>query len=319
VESAAHAAARAAFGGASFARASADAVVVAAQATARVSQAAADLNWVPVQYDATASRAMGATGLMDLPLWPDRGPAWANAEWISLKTALPKEEDWKVWIDWYEDRPRGGSRGEAHELVFTSVPVDVWKQGPVAANVWISEQLADQAQSETLRDYIRVEDSVDARVIRGTPLAPQPLADVDSPFTYGWNANLRVEFIAGAQNLPFYPHFSSEEEHRHAPEVCHVGAERLKKSLSEGAYNVRREYSESLAYYLEDPPKSAGSGSILLANDRVRILHAMFIAEADVLPVGFASRLKGVIANQYALNPFYDLARRHEEAVNAGK
>jgi hypothetical protein len=37
-----------------------------------------------------------------------------------------------------------------------------------------------------------------------------------------------------------------------------------------------------------------------------------------VLPVGFASRLKSVIANQYALNPFYDLVRRHEEAVNAG-
>jgi hypothetical protein len=50
----------------------------------------------------------------------------------------------------------------------------------------------------------------------------------------------------------------------------------------------------------------------------VHILHAMFVAEADVLPVGFASRLKSVIANQYALNPFYDLVRRHEEAVNAG-
>jgi hypothetical protein len=37
-----------------------------------------------------------------------------------------------------------------------------------------------------------------------------------------------------------------------------------------------------------------------------------------MLPEGFASRLKSVIANQFALNAFYDLVQRHNEAVNAG-
>ena len=37
-----------------------------------------------------------------------------------------------------------------------------------------------------------------------------------------------------------------------------------------------------------------------------------------MLPAPFASRLKSVIANQFALNAFYDLVQRHNEAVNAG-
>ena len=144
-----------------------------------------------------------------------------------------------MWIDWYEDRLRGGSRSEAYELVFASVPLDVWKQGPTAANVWIREHLPLSVQGQ-----ISVQDSLDAQVIRadelkdlerGTPSElPQPLPDVDSPFTYGWNAKLRVEAIAGAQDLPFYPHFLSEEDHRHVLEACRVGAERLRKSLSNG-------------------------------------------------------------------------------------
>jgi hypothetical protein len=85
-----------------------------------------------------------------------------------------------------------------------------------------------------------------------------------------------------------------------------------------GRSNARREYGEGLQYYLDDLPKTAGAGNILLANDQVRILHAMFLADAAMMPEGFASRLKSVIANQFALNAFYDLVERHNEAVNAG-
>ena len=89
-------------------------------------------------------------------------------------------------------------------------------------------------------------------------------------------------------------------------------------ALRDGRYNARPEYGEALEYYLDDLPKTAGAGNILLANDQVRILHAMFLADAAMLPEGFASRLKSVIANQFALNAFYDLVQRHNEAVNAG-
>ena len=49
--------------------------------------------------------------------------------------------DMDVWIDWYEERLRGGSRGEDYELVFTSVPQAEWDKGPAAANVWIKAHL----------------------------------------------------------------------------------------------------------------------------------------------------------------------------------
>ena len=49
---------------------------------------------------------------------------------------------------------------------------------------------------------------------------PAPLPNVDAPFAYGWTASQRVAVVAGAQNLPFYPHFSSEEDHRRALEAC---------------------------------------------------------------------------------------------------
>jgi hypothetical protein len=129
---------------------------------------------------------------------------------------------------------------------------------------------------------------------------------------------MAVAVVAGAQNLPDYRHFSSEEDHRHALDACRKGGERLLKALRDGRYNARREYGEALEYYLDDLPKTAGAGNILLAYDQVRILHAMFLADAAMLPEGLASRLKSVIANQFALNAFYDLVQRHNEAVSAG-
>src|SRR5580698_5716636 len=42
------------------------------------------------------------------------------------------------------------------------------------------------------------------------------------------------------------------------------------------------------------------------------------LADAPMLPEGLASRLKSVIANQFALNAFYDVVQRHNEAVSAG-
>jgi hypothetical protein len=146
---------------------------------------------------------------------------------------------------------------------------------------------------------------------------PAPVAKLYAPFAYGWNASQRVAAIAGAQNLADYSHFSSEEDHRQALEACQVGGKRLLKALNDGRYNARKEYREALEYYVKDLPKTAG-GSILLANDQVRILHAMFLADAAMLPEGFASRLRSVIANQFALNAFYEVVERHNEAAAPG-
>jgi hypothetical protein len=180
------------------------------------------------------------------------------------------------------------------------VPRNVWDDGAAAANAWIEKHLPKR------------------RAVSGPPELPEPLPDLDSPFSYAWNAALRIGVVAGAQSLPFYPFFTSEEDHRHVLEACRIDAERLLKALQERRYdNVRSEYREALEYYLDDLPKAAGVGNILLANNQARILQAMFVVDAEMLPEGFASRLGGVIANQFALNGYYDLVQRHNEAVNS--
>ena len=259
-----------------------------------------DAVWRSIGSDQALLNQLGIDGLVNLPPWPVGLPSWARDALVALRAFLPKGEDWDVWIDWYEDRLRGGSRGEAYELVFASVPQEVWDQGPSVANAWIKAHLPKAPEAARPAEL------------------PEPITGVDAPFTYGWTASRRVAVVAGTQNLPDYRRFSSEEDHRRALEIARVGAERALKALRDGRYNARPEYGEALEYYVDDLPKTAGAGNILLANDQIRILHDMFLADAAMLSEGLAGRLKSVIANQYALNPFYDLVQRHNEAVSAG-
>ena len=106
-----------------------------------------------IRFDASALPRLGARKLADLPLWSESLPAWWH--WESLKAALPSDEGWDVWIEWYEERLRGGSRGEAYELVFASVPPDVLDKGPAAANAWIRAHLAPDSGGPSLPDRPR--------------------------------------------------------------------------------------------------------------------------------------------------------------------
>jgi hypothetical protein len=252
-------------------------------------------------FDVSAA-GRGAAQVATMPLWSAGLPKEQTPAWTAVKAALSPGGDWDVWIDWYEERLCGGSRGEDSELVFASVPQEEWDKGPAAANAWIKEHLPKRRETP-----------------RGPDL-PEPLADLDSPFTYDWNANWRVAIVAGAQNLPFFRFSSSEEDHRQTLEACTIGAERLLRDLREASYGnaVRSEYSKKLEYYLDDLPRAAGTGNILLANDQIVVLRAM-LAQDDAVPFPFAADLNRLIANQTALNDFYDLVRRHEEAVAKGQ
>jgi hypothetical protein len=97
--------------------------------------------WEEIRSDVAAFGRVGGTKLADSPLWSKRPPSWAESAWSSLQAVLPRDENWEVWISWYEDRLRGGSRGEDYEIVIADVPPDVWKNGPAMANAWIREHL----------------------------------------------------------------------------------------------------------------------------------------------------------------------------------
>jgi hypothetical protein len=255
--------------------------------------------WSEIRADIASILADGVRVVMDRPLWSTETPKWASSAWIDLKSSLPPEENWEVWMGWYQQRLDGGSRGEAYEFVAATASINVWRKGASAANAWIREHLPKDAPPVTANGL------------------PQPIPDLEAPFTYNWNLSYQIAITAGLQNLAFFPHFRSEEDHRHNLEACRLGAERLLKTLRQGRYNIRGEYAEALQYYFDDLPKTAGAGNILLAHDHALDLREMFLADADQLPAPVASRLERVISNQFALDGFYDLVQRHNAAVAA--
>jgi hypothetical protein len=110
--------------------------------------------WSEVKADAEAAQSSGFGILVDLPLWTFGGPHWANRSWHELKSALPRKEDWWVWIDWYQMRLRGGSLGEAYERVFALAPQREWDKSPAAANAWIRANLPT---SSVIQDRMSLE------------------------------------------------------------------------------------------------------------------------------------------------------------------
>jgi hypothetical protein len=125
----------------------------AARAAARAAIAArtagpATSIWLEVITDTIELSGNGVVVLADRPLWSVDQPDWVADSWAKLRANLPEGEDWQIWIDWYEERLRGGSRGEAYEFVFASVPQEEWEKGPAVANAWIKRHLpAEELQA----------------------------------------------------------------------------------------------------------------------------------------------------------------------------
>jgi hypothetical protein len=94
--------------------------------------------------DARFLAAGGASSALAAePLWLSGAPEWADAAWAKLRAALAlsQGEHWEVWIDWYSARLKKSRWSENRELIYASVPLDVWEKGHVAANTWIYEEL----------------------------------------------------------------------------------------------------------------------------------------------------------------------------------
>lgn len=124
-----------------------DAAAAAARANElRAADAAATI-WAAVTADAAFLREARAqaANLADQPLWlKKRPPVWTSNAWAGLVNALPKDEDWDVWIEWYEARLEGRTDTEAIELLYATVPEDKCYQGPAVANEWIKVRIVQE-------------------------------------------------------------------------------------------------------------------------------------------------------------------------------
>ncbi|MDP3552630.1 hypothetical protein [Methylocystis sp.] len=149
----------------------------AARAAAYAARAAdaygADIAWEAVSADARFIVEDGAVPkhvskrarklASDEGLWLNDTPGWATDHWHSLREALPREDDWQVWIDWYQRRLDGRSASQDIELVYARVPIEEWEKGPAAANRWIKERL-DELRSAEVSEGVQIGDSVEAEV-----------------------------------------------------------------------------------------------------------------------------------------------------------
>ncbi len=134
-----------------------DAVVGSVAAGIAFAASALESGWEQVRADVAALEKLDPHEVADLPLWAHDVPDWATDAWSSLTASLPVPHNWQVWIDWYEERLRGSSRREEYELLFASVPLEVWDQGPVAANAWIRAHLPPPS-AKIRRSRSRIED-----------------------------------------------------------------------------------------------------------------------------------------------------------------
>jgi hypothetical protein len=135
-----------------------NAVVGALDATVGVSAMTVILQEIRADAAIIRSQSRRAAELMDLPHWSHGVPRWAEIAWTELRALLPNGEDWDVWIDWYEERLRGGSRGEEYELPFARVPQEEWDKGPAAANAWIKAHLPPQPDHAQQRPATEIND-----------------------------------------------------------------------------------------------------------------------------------------------------------------
>ena len=276
------------------------ALILASEAGPDASRAA----WEECRFDARRL-TLGAAGLSNCPIWSaaGRGQFWEDGAWPVLRTTLPKNEDWDVWIDWYDDRLRGGSRGEAYELVFASVPQEEWEKGPAVANAWIKAHLPQIVTEPGRREL------------------PVPLENVPSVNTYAVNAAGRIAVVAGPQNVPLFPFSTSAEDHRAWLEAARTLARRLIDDIHAhkfGNFPVER-YREYIERYELDLPSEPGAGNFVIADFEARALRTLFADEAQIIPSVFSSRLKAFLEAHFALRPFYPTVARMYEAINTGR
>ena len=106
--------------------------------------------WRAVQRDAAyleagandANEAATSGNLSEYRLWPDGIPIWASRRWAKFKDAMPPEERWDKWIDWYDACLLG--KFSICELAMKAITVagKEWLEGPAKTNA-TTENLND--------------------------------------------------------------------------------------------------------------------------------------------------------------------------------
>ena len=93
-----------------------------------------DAERLPAEWTGAVNAPLLAAGLHRKPLWPAGSPRQVTSAWTDFKAALPPDEDWWVWVNWYEDHLAGRPADQALDLARVAIPDQDWERGPKHVN-----------------------------------------------------------------------------------------------------------------------------------------------------------------------------------------
>ena len=108
----------------------------------------ADRAWVD-----NKPKSMPITEIYRQPLWPKANiPQKMTTEWQALKsTLLNLDENWQVWVDWYEDRLAGKPLNQELELAVANLdPEKYWNKGAAVTNAKIQELIEEHTAKQDI-------------------------------------------------------------------------------------------------------------------------------------------------------------------------
>ena len=299
-------------------RASAAAARAAKSSSASGSKAASEIeNIFTKGYVETSSRLVelesaGATAdiallnegiddeaLIQRPLWLSGIPFAMQNDWEELQGRLVAlNEDWFVWTEWYKARLNGEYISEAIEVTRVKLAPQIWKQDPVTVNSKIKEIISEGKRE--LATFLG------------------PLENIPSPFAFQISQAGKIALASSPSNSPQFPFLNSQREHLNRLNVCRTLAQDLISDLRGQRFQARPEYVEGFEKYVSRLPDDANAGNFLLAEAEARTLRNLFSAEASILSIAFAAKLKTFLEQHMGLRVFYPDVANFYRDVRSG-
>jgi hypothetical protein len=146
----------------------------------------------------------------------------------------------------------------------------------------------------------------------------EPLENIRSAVSFGWTDKATITVTLSPENFPVFPFKGGEQDHKNRLEACRHRAANVAQGLRNGKWNARQDYADAIDQYLACLPSGPEQGNFLLADSEARIIRAMFAADQDFLPTGFAAQLQILIEQHFGLRAYYPETPAFYDSVRSG-
>lgn len=260
----------------------------------------AELEQVGASADiALIDDGVDSNDIIQRPLWLNGFPSEIRNDWEELEgRLLALNQDWFVWTEWYWARVNGDVANKATEISRTRLNPKIWKQPPAIVNSKIKEIIGEKFE---------------------LPNVLLPLDNIPSPFAFQISETGKIDLASSPSNSPQFPYLNSQREQTDRLNVCQTLAQDLISDLKGRKFQARSEYLEGFEKYASRLPSDLDAGNFLLAEAEARTLRNLFAAEASILSVAFAAKLKTFLEQHMGLRVFYPDVANFYRDVRSGR